>query len=82
MFHLLIAMLLVQPNSGSIGENRLLLYDRAQGPTPVTDKDLRPTRLPDCRTAAEVQVTLQQIRNGEPELCFIRDQRAFHSSAS
>jgi len=78
MMHLLIALLLApSPSSGSIGDNRSLLFDRAQAPTPVTDKDLRPRKLRDCRSDAEVQVTLEQIRNGEPELCFIRDQRAF-----
>ena len=80
MMHLLIALLLApMPSTGSIGDNRSLLFDRAQAPTPVTDKDLRPRKLPDCRSDAEVQITLDQIRHGEAELCFIRDKRAFSS---
>ena len=77
MLHLLIALLLA-PSPGSIGDNRSLLFDRAQGPTPVTDKDLRPGKLPDCRTDQEVQITLEQIRHGDRELCFIRDIKAFN----
>jgi hypothetical protein len=77
MMHLLIALLL-QPTAGSIGENRTLLFDKSAGPTPVTDKDLRPQKLRDCRNDGEVQVTVQQIRNGEPELCFIRDMTALN----
>jgi len=73
MMHLLIAMLLLQPTEGSLGENRLLLFDRAQGPTPVTDKDLRPMKAPDCRTEAEIQKALVQISVGEAGDCFIRD---------
>ena len=81
MLHLLIALLLA-PSPGSIGDNRSLLFDRAQGPTPVTDKDLRPGRLPYCRSDDEVRITLEQIRHGEPELCFIRDAKAFQHRSS
>jgi len=77
MMHLLVALLLA-PTPGTIGDNRSLLFDRAQGPTPVTDKDLRPGKLPDCRNAEEVQITLDQIRHGDKELFFIRDIRAFN----
>lgn len=78
MMHLLI-LLALAPNGGAIGENNAILRERAMSPTPVTDKDLRPVKLPDCRSDAEIQITLKQIRNGEPELCFIRDRQAFRA---
>ncbi len=77
MMNLLIALLLAPVPGGSISDNSLILRDRLEGPTPVTDKDLRPVKLPDCRTDTEVQVALEQIRKGEPEACFIRDRTAF-----
>ena len=49
--------------------------DRAVGATPVTDKDLRPVKAPDCRNEAEIQRTLEQLSYGEPGDCFIRDAR-------
>lgn len=74
MIHLVVALMLA-PHS--LPEANIRLRDRAMSPTPVTDKDLRPGKLPDCRNDSEVQITLQQIRNGEQELCFIRDMSAF-----
>ena len=76
MMHLLVFLLLA-PGGGSIGDNRIDLRDRLQGPTPVTDKDLRPAKAPDCRDEAEVQRTLDQLSRGELGDCFIRDRRAF-----
>jgi hypothetical protein len=55
-------------------EANIKLRDRLQGPTPVTDKDLRPVKAPDCKTEAEIQKTLEQLSYGEPGDCFIRDK--------
>lgn len=58
-------------------EANFKLRDRAVGPTPVTDKDLRPVKAPDCRSEAEVQKALHQLSQGEAGDCFIRDRSAF-----
>ena len=76
MIHLLMALMLAP--STSIGESKMMLRDRLQGPTPVTDKDLRPSRPPDCRTDEEVQHAVYQVRNGELGDCFVKDPRAFN----
>ena len=74
MLQLLIALLLVQPTPGpGVGEGRLNLPDRASGPMPVTDKDLRPQKAPDCRTEAEIQLAVEQVNRGEAGDCFVRD---------
>ena len=75
--HLLMALMLA-PGSGSIGDNRGVLRDPLRGPTPVTDKDLRPTRPPDCKSDAEVQHAVWQVRNGEKGDCWVRDVTAFN----
>ena len=61
-----------QPGGGSQPETNLRLRETAS-PTPVTDKDLRPQKAPDCETEAEIQRTLEQLSHGEPGECFIRD---------
>jgi len=76
MMKLLLVLLLLAPPP-SITESNSKLRDRAQGPTPVTDKDLRPIKPPDCRNQAEVQRTLEQLSHGEAGDCFIRDKTAF-----
>ena len=74
----LLILLLLQPHGSSLPERNFQLRDRAQtAPTPVTDKDLRPMKAPDCKTEADVQRTLEQISHGEAGDCFIRDRRAF-----
>jgi hypothetical protein len=75
----LLPMLFVMQGVAAQPDLNIKLRERINGPTPVTDKDLRPAKLPDCRTAAEVQITIEQIRNGDPELCFIRDKTAFRT---
>ena len=70
---LLMLLLLQVSQAGS----NLKLHDRAQGPTPVTDKDLRPMRAPDCRSEAETQRAVEQVRNGQAGDCWVRDIRAF-----
>lgn len=77
MIHLLAALLLAGSGQ-SIGDNRGVLRDPMRGPTPVTDKDLRPSRPPDCRTDAEVQRAVEQVRNGELGDCWVRDAAAFN----
>lgn len=77
LVHLLMAMMLA-PGSGSIGDNRGILRDPLRGPTPVTDKDLRPTRPPDCRTQFEAARAVEQVRNGEKGDCWVRDATAFN----
>jgi hypothetical protein len=77
MVHLLMALMLA-PGGGAIGDNRFILRDPLRGPTPVTDKDLRPVRPPDCRTELEVQRAVSQVRNGEQGECFVKDARAFN----
>ena len=77
MFKLLLALLLLAPPT-SQPESASKLRDRAQGgPMPVTDKDLRPTKAPDCRNEAEVQKALQQLSEGGAGDCFIRTRAAY-----
>ena len=73
----LFVFLLLAPNVGSQPELHQKFRERVMDPTPVTDKDLRPVKLRDCRTEAEVQRTLQLLSYGEKGECFIRDRRAF-----
>lgn len=68
MMVLLMAFLLAPPNTGSIGENRMLLRDQRQGPMPVSDKFLIPSRTPDCATPEEAQRAAEErIKGFEPE---------------
>ena len=76
MLKLLMIMAFAQAG-GSLPESRVLLPDRAVGPTAVTDKTLRPVRPPDCRTEAEVQKAVAQVRDGQQGDCFVRDLAAF-----
>ena len=72
----LLILLMLAPGP-SQPEANYKFRDRAMSPTPVTDKDLRPVKPRDCRSVAEVQRTLEQLRHGEPGDCFIRDRTAF-----
>ena len=69
MVLLLMAMFLGAPGSGqSIGENRMILRDPQQGPTPVIDKFLIPSRVPECADRYQAQRAAEQrIRGFEPE---------------
>jgi hypothetical protein len=49
--------------------NRVILRDRLEGPTPVTDKFLIPPKLKDCRTEADVRAALEARRYGDLEPC-------------
>jgi len=72
LFALMLLAVQDAPGPG-IGE-QILLRDRAQGATPVTDKFLIPARPPNCRTEEEEQIALEQIRHGELGQCMVRDQ--------
>ena len=76
MLKLLILFAMMAPGA-SQPEVNLKFRDRVLGPTPVTDKDLRPVKAPDCKTEAEIQRTLEQLSYGEPGDCFIRDRSRF-----
>ena len=67
-------LLLAQDAEVGPGVGARLIQDRAQAPTPVTDKFLIPTRPPNCRNAEEEQIALEQIRHGELGQCMVRDQ--------
>ena len=73
MLKLLVLLLLAPGQTQSIGEANYKFRDRAFSPTPVTDKDLRLMKAPDCKTEAEIQRTLVQLSHGEAGDCFIRD---------
>jgi len=77
MHPVLLLLLALQPVGSSQPERNIVLRE-TKGPTPVTDKDLRPVKAPDCRDEAEVQKALEQISHGEPGDCFIRDITAFN----
>ena len=70
MVVLLMAMLLAPPppSGGSIGENRMILRDPQQGPMPVSDKFLIPSRIPDCADRYQAQRAAEErIKGYEPE---------------
>ena len=72
----ILIFLLLAPGAAQ-PEANVKFRDRAMDPTPVTDKDLRPVKAPDCRNEAEVQKALYQLSLGEAGDCFIRDRTAF-----
>ena len=75
MVQLFALMLLLAQNAEvGPGAGTRLIHDRARAPTPVTDKFLIPTRPPNCRTAEEEQIALEQIRHGELGQCMVRDE--------
>lgn len=76
MIHLLVAMMLSPVQTG-IPERFMMPRDQGTA-VPVTDKDLRPGRPPDCKTDAEVERAVQQVRAGEAGECFVKDARAFN----
>lgn len=77
MLKLLVFLLLAPTQGEAMGDLNLKFRDRAFPPTPVTDKDMRPMKAPDCRTEAEIQATLEQLSHGERGDCFIRDISRF-----
>ena len=73
MLKLIILLAMMSPGT-SLPESNVKIRDRLEGPTPDTDKYLRPVKAPDCKTEAEIQKTLEQLSYGEPGDCFIRDK--------
>jgi hypothetical protein len=67
MLYLLVALMLAP--GASIGENRILLRDPQQGPTPVTDKYLvANVQIRDCANPEEVQRAQEErIKGWDPE---------------
>ena len=65
----LFAFILLAQGAGPGAAERLLLRDRLQGPTPVTDKFLLPPKLKDCRTDEDVRAALNARRYGDQEPC-------------
>ena len=76
MIHLLM-LLMLSPAQGGIPERFMIPRDQGTA-TPVTDKDLRPVRPPDCKTDEETARAVAQVRAGEPGECFVRDVSAFN----
>jgi hypothetical protein len=76
MLPLLMALLLAPPPS-SLPDRAVITREQAS-PAPVTDKDLRPAKLPDCRSNAAVQRQLDAMKQGEIGECFIRDITALN----
>jgi hypothetical protein len=74
MVPLLMAMLLAPAQS--IPESKLMVQD-PKSAVAVTDKYLLPTRPPDCKTDADIQHAVAQVRAGEPGDCWVRDVTAF-----
>ena len=76
MLHLLAAMLLA-PGGQVAHPETFNNFRETRVVAPVTDKDIRPSRPPACRTDAEVQIAVQQVRNGEAGDCWVKDASAF-----
>lgn len=76
MVPFLVAMMMA-PSMSSLPEQQAMMHDRVRGTTPVTDKDLRHVKPPDCKTDDEAQKAIAQVRNGEAGDCFVRDPKAF-----
>lgn len=73
----LLALLLVGVPPGSLPEQRLIIRE-TKPLSVVTDKDLRPVRPADCKTEADVQRAVQQVRSGQQGDCWVRDATAFN----
>jgi hypothetical protein len=77
MVTLLALLLAGVPPGSSLPERNLILRD-VKPLSQVSDKDLRPVRPPECRTEADVQHAVWQVRNGEQGDCWVRDATAFN----
>lgn len=75
MLQLLTLLIAATPIAGGVPD-RIILRDPQQGPTAVSDKFMIPQKAPDCRTQVDVQRALEQLRQGDPGDCFIRDKEA------
>ena len=77
MVTLLALMLAGAPVGSSIPERSVMLRE-VKPLTQVSDKDLRPVRPADCKTEADVQRAVQQVRSGQQGDCWVRDASAFN----
>jgi hypothetical protein len=77
MVTLLALMLAGAPVGSSLPERNLPLRE-VKPLTQVSDKDLRPVRPADCKTEADVQRAVQQVRSGQQGDCWVRDATAFN----
>lgn len=74
----LLAMLLAGAPPGSSLPDRMTVLREVRPLSVVTDKDLRPVKPPDCKSDAEVQRAVWQVRNGQQGDCWVRDATAFN----
>jgi hypothetical protein len=77
MVTLLALMLAGAPVGSSLPERNLPIRE-VKPLTQVSDKDLRPVRPADCKTEADVQRAVQQVRSGQQGDCWVRDATAFN----
>ena len=77
MLQFLMLLAMAGPSAGGSLPEMNLHVREMPSPTPVTDKDLRAQRPPDCKTDEETRRAVQQVRNGEAGECFVRDMAAF-----
>jgi hypothetical protein len=74
----LLVLLLAGAPPGASTPDRMMLLREVKPLSVVTDKDLRPVRPPDCKNDVEVQRAVQQVREGRPGECWVRDVTAFN----
>ena len=72
MLQLMLFLLAAVPPMGG-APDRVILRDPMQGPTPVTDKWVGPTKIYDCRTPEEDRVALDQRLHGETPKCWPKE---------
>ena len=72
MVQLFLVMLAMGQAAGSPGPGagQRLIQDRGQAATPVTQMNLIPPKIYDCRTAEEERVALDQRLSGETPQCW------------
>jgi hypothetical protein len=74
----LLALMLAGVPPGSSLPDRMTALREVKPLSVVTDKDLRPVRPPECKTDAEVQHAVWQVRQGQQGDCWVRDATAFN----
>jgi hypothetical protein len=70
MVQLLMLMLLAaQQGPGPGSGDRMVIRERVQAPTPVTDLFLLPPKIPDCRNDQQIEQALAEKANGDRQSC-------------
>jgi hypothetical protein len=77
MVTLLALMLAGVPPGSSLPERNIILRD-VKPLSQVSDKDLRPSRPPECKTEVDVEHAVQQVKQGQQGDCWVRDVTAFN----